>query len=126
MPFLVCVPKYTITGDLMEKRFREYLKHFEKMDYDVLSEEEIQNEKINLQLKTTILHQEMVRIMVMIIGFMICMCIFLSLGMATGNVIGYICAGVMFLVMLINYYQYRTILNIMKKLESFVDKLSLL
>ncbi len=110
----------------MEKRFREYLKHFEKMDYDVLSEEEIQDEKTNLQLKTSVLHQEMVRILIVIMSLLICACVFLSLGLATGNIIGYICAAVMAIAILFFSMQYSSIAKIMKKLDSYVDKLTLL
>jgi hypothetical protein len=110
----------------MEKRFREYLKHFEKMDYDVLSDEEIQDEKTNLQLKTAVLHQEMVRLLVMIMGLLVCGCIFLSMGLSTGNIIGYICSAVMILLMLYFIMQYRAIGAVMKKLDAFVDKLTLL
>ena len=110
----------------MEKRFREYLKHFEKMDYDVLSDEEIRDEKTNLQLKTSVLHQEMVRLLVMIMGLLVCGCIFLSMGLSTGSIIGYICSAVMILGMLYFIIQYRAIGTIMKKLDAFVDKLTML
>ena len=47
----------------MEKRFRDYLRHLEKLDFDVISEEEIWEEREGLELKLTEIHQEMMRIL---------------------------------------------------------------
>ena len=78
----------------MEKRFREYLKHFEKLDYDVLSEEEINDEKGNLELKTGLLHRELVRLLMIIMGLLICASIFLSTALSCGNILCYVLAAV--------------------------------
>ncbi len=110
----------------MEKRFREYLKHFEKLDYDVLSDEEIEAEKGNLQLKISVLHQELLRILVGVMGFLICTCIFLATALPSGNIICFILAAVVGLCAVYMSLQYKTIANIIKKLEMFVDKLTLL
>lgn len=110
----------------MEKRFREFLKHFEKLDYDVLSEEEIEAEKSNLQLKMTILHQELIRVLIVMIGMLICTCIFLSFGLTQNNLICLILAVVTGLSVICAAIFYRTITGVVKKLDMFVDKLSLL
>lgn len=110
----------------MEKRFREYLKHFEKLDYDVLSDEEILDEKTNLQLKTSILHQELVRILIGVVGFLICACVLLSAGFICGNVICFVLAAVMGLAAAYMSVMYRAIAGVIKKLDMFVDKLALL
>ena len=110
----------------MEKRFREYLKHFEKLDYEVLSEEEILDEKTNLQVKTTILHQELVRILVGLVGFLICACVFLSAGFICGNIIAFVLAAIMAVLAGYMSAKYKVIADVIKKLEMFVDKLALL
>ncbi len=110
----------------MEKRFREYLKHFEKLDYDVLSDEEIEVEKGNLQLKMAVLHQELVRILVGAMGFLICACIFLAGALASGNIICYILAALLGVCAAYMSLQYNGITKIIKKLDMFVDKLTLL
>jgi uncharacterized membrane protein len=110
----------------MEKRFREFLKHFEKLDYDVLSEEEIQDERANLQVKTDILHQELVRILIGIVGVLICCCIFLAQGLVSSNMICYILAAVLGVFAAYMSIKYRTIAVVIRKLEAFVDKLTML
>ncbi len=110
----------------MEKRFRDYLKHFEKLDYDVLSDEEIQDEKSNLELKTAILHRELMRILVVIVGLFICASIFLTTGLGTGSVVCYCVAAVMGLCTVYFIVRYRSVAYILKKLDMFVDKLTLL
>ena len=110
----------------MEKRFREYLKHFEKLDYEVLSDEEIMDEKTNLQIKTSILHQELVRILIGVTCFLICACIFLSAGFISGNIICFILAAIMAVLAGYMSMMYKVIAGVIKKLEMFVDKLALL
>ena len=43
----------------MEKRLRDYLRHLEKLDFEVISEEEIWEERERLELRLTEIHQEM-------------------------------------------------------------------
>ncbi|SFC43604.1 hypothetical protein [Butyrivibrio sp. YAB3001] len=108
----------------MEKRFREYLKHFEKLDYDVLSEEEIQDEKTNLQLKMSVIHQELVRMLVMIMGFLVCFSIFLSAGIGFEKIICDIISAVMGIAAAFMATRYKEISEILKKLDFYVDKLT--
>lgn len=110
----------------MEKRFREFLKHFEKLDYDVLSEEEIEAEKSSLQLKMTILHQELVRILIVMVGMLICTCVFLSTGLIGSNLICLVLAIVTGLCVICASILYNSIKRILKNLDMFVDKLTLL
>ncbi len=110
----------------MEKRFRDYLKHFEKLDYDVLSDEEISDEKGNLELKTAYLHREMMRLLVIVIGFLVCACIFLSTALVSKNLICYILAALTALFAAYESLLYRGIGGIMKQLETYVDKLTML
>ena len=108
----------------MEKRFREYIRHFEKLDYDVLSEEEIQGERAGLQLEIGMLHQEMVRCLIAVMGLLICACIFLSAALGTASVLHYICAAVMGLSAAVLSLSYRKLGEMIRKLSSFADRLS--
>ena len=110
----------------MEKRFRDYLKHFEKLDYDVLSDEEISDEKSNLELKTAILHRELVRLLIIIIGFLLCAAIFLSTALSSGNLICYILAAASALFSAFIALQYKGIERVISQLEAYVDKLTML
>lgn len=110
----------------MEKRFREYLKHFEKLDYDVLSDEEINDEKGNLELKTGFLHRELVRILLVIVGALVCTSIFLSAALTSGNIACYIMAAVTAFCAAYLYVRYKAINGIIKQLEGYVDKLTML
>ena len=110
----------------MEKRFRDYLKHFEKLDYDVLSDEEIADEKSNLELKTGFLHREMMRLLIIAMGLFVCACIFLSGGLVGGGVVSYVLTGVMALLACYISLQYRGIGMVMKQLEIYIDKLTML
>lgn len=110
----------------MEKRFREYLKHFEKLDYDVLSDEEISDEKGNLELKTAILHREMIRLLLIIMGFLVCAATFLSTALVNGDIICYVLAAVTAICSAYVSIQYRGISKIIRQLEGYVDKLTML
>ncbi|MCR5342617.1 MAG: hypothetical protein K6E70_04500 [Butyrivibrio sp.] len=110
----------------MEKRFREYLKHFEKLDYDVLSEEEINDEKGNLELKTGLLHRELVRLLMIIMGLLICASIFLSTALSCGNILCYVLAAVSALFAAYISISYRGINGIIRQLEGYIDKLTML
>lgn len=110
----------------MEKRFREYLKHFEKLDYDVLSDEEIQDEKSNLELKMTVLHQELVRLLIVIMGCFLSASVFLATAFMTGSIFNYVCAVIMSAVSIYTISRYFEIFSIIKKLDGFVNKLTML
>ena len=110
----------------MEKRFREYLKHFEKLDYDVLSDEEIQDEKSNLELKMTVLHQKLVRLLIVIMGCFLSASVFLATAFVTESIFNYVCAVIMSAVSIYTISRYFEIFSIIKKLDGFVDKLTML
>ena len=110
----------------MEKRFRDYLKHFEKLDYDVLSDEEISDEKSNLELKTALLHRELVRLLIIIVGFLICAAIFLSTALVSGNLICYILAAATALFAAYISLQYKGIDTVIRQLDGYIDKLTML
>lgn len=108
----------------MEKKFRDYLRHLDKLDFDVISEEEIWEEREKLQLKLTEIHQEMVRMLIPIMGFLICACIFLASAFINSFIGSYIAAAVMAVVTAYLSIQYRTLAGIVKKLCSYIDKLT--
>ncbi len=109
----------------MDKRFRDYLRHLEKLDFDVISEEEIWEEREGLELRLTEIHQEMVRLLIPMVAFLICACIFLAAafnGFFIGN---FIAAGCTALVSVYMALKYRTLSDMVKKLCVFVDKLTI-
>ena len=109
----------------MEKRLRDYLRHLEKIDYDVISEEEIWEEREGLELRLTEIHQEMIRMLIPMCAFLICTCIFLAAGFNgffIGNFIG---AGVSGLVTLYLALLYKNLFAVTKQLCTYVDKLTL-
>ena len=109
----------------MEKRFRDYLRHLEKLDLDVISEEEIWEEREGLELKLTQVHQEMLRIIIPTMAFFICACIFLAvffvnffLGSAVMAAVMAVCAAYMAL-------RYKTMMDAVKQLNVYLDKLNM-
>ena len=108
----------------MEKRFRDYLRHLEKLDFDVISEEEVWEERETLQLKLTEIHQEMVRILVPMMAFLICTCIFLAAAFTHYFIGTYIAAAVMAIVTAFLSMKYKTLADVVKKLCVYIDKLT--
>ncbi len=108
----------------MEKRFRDYIRHLEKLDFDVISEEEVWEEREKLQLMLTEIHQEMVRMLIPMMAFLICTCIFLATAFTHYFVGSYIAAAVMALVTLFLALQYKNLGGVVKKLCAYIDKLT--
>ena len=108
----------------MEKRFRDYLRHLEKLDFDVISEEEVWEEREKLQLKLTEIHQEMVRMLIPMMAFFICTCIFLSTAFISNFIGSYIAGAVMALVTAYFSIQYKNLGGVVKKLCVYIDKLT--
>lgn len=108
----------------MEKRFRDYLRHLEKLDFDVISEEEVWEEREKLQLKLTEIHQEMIRMLIPMMAFLICTCIFLAAGFTHYFIGSYIAAAVMALVTMCLAIQYKNLGGVVKKLCVYIDKLT--
>ncbi|RKM61177.1 hypothetical protein D6855_04575 [Butyrivibrio sp. CB08] len=109
----------------MEKRLRDYLRHLEKIDYDVISEEEIWEEREGLELRLTEIHQEMLRILVPMCAFLICACIFLAAAFNGFYIGNFIAAGVCGLVTLYLALTYKNLFAVTKQLCAYVDKLTL-
>lgn len=108
----------------MEKRLRDYIRHLEKLDFDVISEEEIWEEREGLELKLTEIHQEMMRLLIPMMTFFICACIFLAVGLAHNVIALYVAAAVMAVVAAYLALQYRTMNATVRKLCVFVEKLT--
>ena len=108
----------------MEKRFRDYLRHLEKLDFDVISEEEIWEEREGLELKLTEIHQEMMRTLLPMMAFFICACIFLAVAFVNFFIGSFIAAAVMALVAAYLGLQYRTLAKVVKQLCIYIDKLT--
>ena len=110
--------------ETMEKRFRDYIRHLEKLDFDVISEEEVWEEREMLQLKLAEIHQEMIRILIPMMGFLICTCIFLASAFTNFFIGSYIAAAVMAIVTAYLSVQYKTLSGVVKKLCVYIDKLT--
>ena len=55
----------------MEKRFRDFLRHLDKLDWDVLSDEEIRDEREGIQLHINVMHQEMMKHIIILSSLLI-------------------------------------------------------
>ncbi len=108
----------------MEKRFRDYLRHLDKLDFDVISEEEIWEEREGLELKLTEIHQELLRILIPMMALLICASIFLAAGFANFFVGNFVAAAVMALGSAYLALQYSSLFKVVKKLRAFSDKLT--
>ena len=108
----------------MEKRFRDYLRHLDKLDFDVISEEEIWEEREGLELKLTEIHQEMVRILIPMMALLICACIFLAAAFGNFFIGSFACAAVLALAVVYLAYKYRTLVKVVKHLCVYIDKLT--
>lgn len=107
----------------MEKRLREYLRHLERLDYDVLSEEELILEREELEVKLTEIHNEMVRLLIPITGLLICVSIFLAAAFVHPYIGSYLaaivaCIGIIFLGL-----RYKTFRDGIRQMSIYIDKL---
>ena len=107
----------------MEKRQRDYIRHLEKLDFDVISEEEIWEERERLELKLTEIHQEMIRLLIPTMTILVCTCIFLAFGLYSFSVFEFVAAALMAIALLVLIKRYNEYSDVSKKLESYVDKL---
>ena len=108
----------------MEKRFRDYLRHLDKLDLDVMSEEEVSDEREVLLLNLTELHHEMIRLLIPMMAFFICACIFLAVGFTNFFIGSFIAAAVMVLVCVYFAFSYKSVGDMVKKLSAYIDKLT--
>ncbi len=108
----------------MEKRFRDYLRHLEKLDLDIISEEEVLDERRKLGLELTEIHNDMLRILIPMTGTLICACIFLAAGFGNMFIGNFICAAVAGVAFLCLFMSYRNLSNEDRQLRAFIDKLS--
>ena len=113
-----------IHGGDMEKRYRDYLRHLEKLDFEVLSEDEVFSEREGIVMQATVIHQELMRTLTAAMGFLICAVIFLAVGLMNFFFVNYICAAVFAIVAGIFALHYKDISNVMKKMYFYIDKLT--
>ena len=108
----------------MEKRLRDYLRHLEKLDFEVISEEEIWEEKETLELRLTEIHQEMMRLLIPMMTFLICACIFLAAGFVNFFVGSFVASAVFALAAAFVAVRYKNIGDAVKKMCVYIDKLA--
>jgi hypothetical protein len=108
----------------MEKRFRDYLRHLEKLDLDIISEEEVLEERRKLELELNEVHNEMIRTLIPMMGTLICASIFLATGFAHMFIGNFICAALSGVAFICFLFSYRTLSEGDRQLRAFIDKLS--
>lgn len=108
----------------MEKRFRDYLRHLEKLDLDIISEEEVQDERRKLALELNEIHNDMLRILIPMTGTLICASIFLAAGFGNMFIGNFICTAAFAVAFLCQYMSYRNLRSEDRQLRAFIDKLS--
>ena len=108
----------------MEKRLRDYLRHLDKLDFEVISEEEIWEEKETLELRLTEIHQEMMRLLIPMMAFVICACIFLSAGFVNFFIGNFIAAAVFAIAACYIGIRYKNMGSAVKKMCVYIDKLT--
>lgn len=108
----------------MEKRFRDFIRHFEKIDFDVISEEEIWEEREKLQLRLNEVHQEMIRVLIPTAAFFLAGCGFLIAGFLGSFIGSYVCFGINGFMTCLFAYRYKLLLGVVKKLYFYADKLT--
>ncbi len=114
-----------IIGGIMEKKFRDYFRHLEKLDFDVISEEEIWEEREGLELRLSEIHREMVRILIPMAAFLICASIFLSAGFNGFFVGNFVLAAVMALGAAFTALRYKNMSDMVRQLSAFMEKLTI-
>ncbi|MBE5827223.1 MAG: hypothetical protein E7307_11355 [Butyrivibrio sp.] len=109
----------------MEKRLRDYLRHLEKLDFEVISEEEIWEERERLELRLTEIHQEMMRLLLPMMALVICACIFLAAGFVNFFIGSFVAAAVMAVCAAWIGLRYKTMSDAVKKICVYIDKLTI-
>ena len=100
------------------------MRHLEKLDFDVISEEEIWEEREVLELKLTEIHQEMVRILIPMMAFIICACIFLAAGFSNFYIGNFVGSALTALAAVYLAFLYKTLDGTVKKFCIYIDKLT--
>jgi len=108
----------------MEKRFRDFLRHLDKLDWDVLSEEEIRDERDGIQLHINVMHQEMLKCIVLLAALLISASVLMSACFISESQLCFVLSaifgvGVGFFTK--EYFKNRNTIN---RLYSFADKLT--
>ena len=108
----------------MEKRFRVFLRHLDKLDWDVLSEEELRDEREGIELYINVANQELLKCIVIFSALLVCASILLSACFISKSKLCFVfslafgvCAGLLGK----EYYKNR---NTICRLYSFADKIA--
>ena len=109
----------------MEKHFRDFIRHLEKIDLDVISEEEVLEEREKLKIKLEEVHHEMVQNLIPMTGTFICMSIFLAAGFSNMFIGNFICGGVFAIICIWLLLGYKVLRDIERQLRTYIDKLSI-
>lgn len=107
----------------MEKRLREYLRHLERLDYDVMSEEELILERDELEMKITEMHHEMIRLLIPMTGLGVCACIFLAAAFIHPFIGSYVASFIMCIGVIVLGVRYKTFRDSIRLMSITIDKL---
>ena len=115
---------YNLRSKIMEKRFRDFLRHLDKLDWDVLSEEELRDEREGIELYINVANQELLKCIVIFSALLVCASILLGACFISKSKLCFvfslafgICAGLLGK----EYYKNR---NTICRLYSFADKIA--
>lgn len=108
----------------MEKRYRDYFRYLDKFELDVISEEEASSIRDGIRLQLNSLNLEMIRALIIALAFLICTCIFLSIGLSNMNVFDLVCAAVMGVIAAVSSVRYRSMSDTSNKMNQYIDKFS--
>ncbi len=109
---------------IMEKRFRDFLRHLDKLDWDVLSDEELRDEREGIELYINVMNQEMLKCVVIFSALLICSSILLSACFISKSQLCFLFAvafGVVAALFGKEYFKNRDTMN---RLYSFADKIA--
>ena len=108
----------------MEKRFRDFLRHLDKLDWDVLSEEELRDEREGIELYINVANQELLKCIVIFAALLICASVLLGASFISKSSLCFVfslafsvCAGLFGK----EYFKNRDTMN---RLYSFADKIA--
>ena len=115
---------YKLRSKIMEKRFRDFLRHLDKLDWDVLSEEELREEREGIKLHIDVINHEMLKCILIFSALLICASILLSACFISKSSLCFMFAvafGVGSGLFVKEYFKNRDTIN---RLYSFADKIA--
>lgn len=108
----------------MEKKYRDYFRYLDKFELDVISEEEARSIREGIRLQLESLNLEMIRRIIVIVGLMVCACVFLAAGLVSSVVWNYLVAAVFGIGVVVLCQGYKTKSLAARTMNEYIDKFS--